>query len=264
MTRSKKRGKRLGVVLASAIAAVAVSGVFAGAASAAPVQVTFPNSALDLGPLVKGQDITPDANDLVVTGDLEGTTLTVEPAGFDFDQGEMTIAGNDLTLDLVLMEQATGQLNLGTGELTMDADTTVRAVISTVCTLTTEMPFSTSTTQTRPDFQAFQGTPLTISAPPIVAGAIATNWPTLPDAEGDLCPPANKATINSVTKGPGGIWFGAANTTTFTRQVKPATPTPTPTPPAKPKAKKCKKGQVKKKVKGKTKCVKKKKKKKKK
>jgi hypothetical protein len=227
MTRSKKRGKRLGVVLASAVAAVAVSGISAGAASADPIQVTFPNSALDLGPLVKGQDITPDANDLVITGDRVGTTVTVEPGGFDFDPGEMTIAGNDLTLDLVLMEQATGQIDLVTGELAMDPDTTVRAVISQVCAITTEMPFSTSASQTRPDFQALLGTPLTL-ANPIVSGAIATNWATLPDAEALAvqCTQGTLDTINSVTKGPGGIWFGAANTTAFTRQVKPATPPP--------------------------------------
>jgi hypothetical protein len=250
-TPKKRGGSRLGVALLSAIAAIAVSGVVASAASAAVIP--FPNSSVDLGPLAKNQDITPDANALTVdvTPDGEGD-FEIEPADWNFPAAEVTILTNTIELDLLLTENATGNFNLATGALSLDAPgAVIMATINQGCAITTPMAFSTSNTQTRPDSNAFQGTAIDLVTTPMnPTGAIAANWSTLPDATALVpqCEQEDLDTINGITKGSGGLWFGLPGTTTPTRQVKPA---PAPVPPAAtpPASKKCKKGF--KKVKGK-------------
>lgn len=278
MRNSKNGGfRRLRFALLSGVAALGVSGVFAGSANAILAPTDFESGALDLGPAIKGTDIlpgegpppdvltvTPDVP-LPVLGGAEGViTIAAGDAGFDFPVWTTSAVGQNITVDLVLNEPATGTYNGTTGVLStdpaeFDAIVTTQAIgpplgpVNT-CHITTDMAFKTDNTGAAPGSmmgQAFS------PAVPIGTGAIVTLWPDLPVPVAD--PGSDCTLVNGLIHGVGGVWFGKGLTTPSRVPEPPAPPAggggDTPAPP-----KKCKKGQKLKKGK----CVKKKKKKKKK
>jgi hypothetical protein len=139
--------------LLSAFALFAVSGVFAGSAKAdVPLQVTFNNGALDIGPLLKGVDVLDNdpntsghqgTNTVVVTGtvtDVGGAyqgvqTFTIPSgpggpsAGFHFTVWNATTAGQNLTIDVVMDTNLVGTYNFDTGALST-SPANFRAIIT--------------------------------------------------------------------------------------------------------------------------------------
>lgn len=255
MSKKNRGRRRLGVVIASAIAAFAASAVSVSAASADTI--TLDHGFLKISGLEDPTEIIDGGtgpvlfNNVTYSGGGSGGDFSVTTADVVFPAFNGEVSGVPLTVQVTPLATMNGNYNAATGVMTtsttnFQADISLGPPVNASCTIT-PIPLALSTA----DNAVFKGDVFDAGLPP-TNGAITDDWASLPPDPDTEC-----GLINGLTAGPGALWL-SNGVATPTANV---TPPPTTTPPAtKPK---CKKGQKLKKVKGKFKCVKKKKKKKK-
>jgi hypothetical protein len=281
--------KKVRVALLTAFAVFAVSGLYAGTASATPV--TIDDAEADIGPLLKNADPLCDAParmgqtcnksftlDVTLTGAPDGNgvaPVVVDDALFNFPVWltQLSAGGppTDLNVDVIPTADLTGTYDVSganAGSLALNAGPFTSQVVImsgpaagvTCNSVANQWAFTTENGPPGqiPEPGEMLGQDFGTALPPANGAAVAL-WDSLQPfvpTPGGAGPQAACDQIALGTSGPGGLWL--ANGLTVAQRLQAPAPTPnTPTTP--PAKKKCKKGQKLKKGK----CVKKKKKKKK-
>ena len=170
-------------------AALLLAAVFPAAASAVPFSTTANGGRLTIGDgtgAITDQPTVPPGNPVVISGDLDPGTgnLTIPVDGFTFPPVDFTVPLPG-RLTTTAIAPATGNVNLTTGEMTLDVSlqSVVHLTLSDADCLITPINFSL-TTGSAPGGRYSQGSPLNPAT-----GAIKlvgfTPAPNIPVATGD-------------------------------------------------------------------------------
>jgi hypothetical protein len=202
-------------------AVIATAGLALGSALASPARAdtfTFDGGRMDLGPFAPFSDnfdlLRDDATPvsartaILTTTPATGDEFTVAAgdAGFDFPTKVVPSVNSpcnpNCTFDLILDEQATGTYSASTGEMTMDAEMTLRITTSNPSG-SCDYPLSLAlSTENASPFVAQNFSP---AASP-TTGSIVASWSGIAPVSGTGdCGSAN-GIVGAST--PGGVWFG--------------------------------------------------------
>ncbi|HSI81762.1 MAG TPA: NEW3 domain-containing protein [Solirubrobacterales bacterium] len=208
-----KRVRRVVALGAATVAALAVSGVAAGAAQAQSLELEFDEVVANIGASFQESELVGPGDDPVtMSGDINLATgdFVIPPDGVFFPEQTFTDAPLptiDTTVSWVIDQPVTGNYDTTTGDLSASfvadivIDLTSGGNPVAQCVMS-DVALPLETTGSLPgDPDDYDAAPF---APPTRAGAVVDLWDDLPPAEGasPLC-----AQVTGAVGGPGGIWM---------------------------------------------------------
>jgi len=172
--------------------------VGAGAAQAEPFDMSIDNAVLDLGGLSGVRAIDPDLGDppATLSGDIDGSTVTVPKAGFVFPTKVAELQpGLNAEIDMEANEDITGTFDEATGALSMDVSLKATVQVLGATCVISPIAMTLSSDNIRP----YLGEPFSdgIEGEGVVGGS----WTGLPPVTGG----GTCGIVAGVIAGPGGI-----------------------------------------------------------